>query len=360
MATAPLNIPDAAFAAKTDYFERPSKELVTVIKDFIERFGTPHLWPGHTHTKPEKGSRVTFLAKYSLPKSHHQPERWAPCPCCSPHHPKYFRQGLIAWFPDEGVIRCVGDKCYKKMDPEGYELAMKQLNMAIEAERTADFLLTRIPRIPEYTQILESNLTPLAAIDEMLNRLLPLLDKTFALDLWPAVKTGVLRFVVIRREVRRAADGEEEVRTFADFENYGAISGYIALRPGKSTFASRLRAKIRNLEVINFGSEALARITTMTETEKRAAVKILTWAHKESRRYCGEAEEARRFFSRVTLATINGWSQKEGAITVHFAMDQEGFYIARDASQSHSFIKWPENFWNSIKELEPLTRTKAA
>jgi hypothetical protein len=26
--------------------------------------------------------------------------------------------------------------------------------------------------------------------------------------------------------------------------------------------------------------------------------------------------------------------QKEGAIPVHFAMDQEGFYIARDASQT--------------------------
>src|ERR1035441_8757671 len=115
-----LVIPASAFEVKSDYFERPNTAVVNVILEFIRRFGTPHLWSGHTHTTPTKGSHVTFLGKYSLPKSHHRRAKWAPCPCCSLRHPKYFKQGLIAWFPDEGVIRCVGDKCYRRMDPEGY------------------------------------------------------------------------------------------------------------------------------------------------------------------------------------------------------------------------------------------------
>ena len=144
-----LEIPASAFEVKASYFERPDKATVKLIHEFIKQFGTPHLWWGHTHNPPPKGSRVTFLGKYSLPKTHHRRAKWAPCPCCSPHSPKYFRQGLIAWFPDEGIIRCVGDQCYKKMDPEGYALAMDQLNAEIADQQTAEFLLGRIPNIPE-------------------------------------------------------------------------------------------------------------------------------------------------------------------------------------------------------------------
>jgi hypothetical protein len=355
-----LDIPDSAFQIKADYFERPTV-LVPVIKDFIGRFGTPHLWPGHTHTKPPKGSRVTFLAKYSLPKSHRRPERWAPCPCCSPRHPKYYKQGLIAWFSEEGVIRCVGDKCYKTLDPEGYEIAIKQLNTEIEAERRSDFLLTRIPRIAEYASIIEGNLPAVAAIDDMLNRFSYVIDRTFAFDLWPEVSTGLLRYTVTRREVRRAADGEEEVHTFRDFENYGTIDGFKALRPGSWRFAKKLQMRMENLRAIDFGTESPARIATMTEAEKQKAIKILSFAHREASRLLREAEEVRRFFAPVTIATVNGWSAQESApIRIHLALDHDGLHVARDASQHHTLIRWPEHFWRQLTPLEPLTREKAA
>jgi hypothetical protein len=356
-----LDIPDAAFQVKADYFDRPSRAMVAVIREFIERTGTPHLWPGHTHTKPTIGSRVTFLAKYGLPKSHRRRQRWAPCPCCTLNYPKYFRLGLIAWFPEEGVIRCVGHDCYKKMDPEGYELAMNQLNAEIEDQRTAEFLVARIPRIPDHLRVLNSNLPPLEAIDDMCNRLMSLLSKTFAIDLWPEAKTGTLRYVVMRKEIRRSRNGEQEEHTFADFENYGAIRGHIALKPGSSRFAARLRGKMSNLGVIDFGSEVEARIATMTETEKQAAVKILTWGHKESNRICAQAEEARRFFSQETVATINGWAQQEGCSTrIHLMLDGEGLHIARRANESHSLIRWPKNFWTNIRSLDPLSQAQAA
>jgi hypothetical protein len=356
-----MDIPESTFEVKADYFERPSKELVRLIKEFIDRFGTPHLWWGHTHTHPTKGSRVTFLAKYSLPKSHHAPDRWAPCPCCSPRHPKYFRQGLIAWFPDEGVIRCVGDQCYKKLDPEGYELAMKQLNTEIEAERTENFLLTRIPLIPDYIRTLQTNLPPIEALDQMLNKLQYTLYQTFGFTLWAHVETGILQCTVKRTELRRGRDGEEDLHEFDDFETYGAIAGFSALRPMNWRMAKRLSDRIRNFDLVNFGPDPLPRLSTMTELERRKVVKILTYAHNKARDICAEAEDARRFFTTATLSTINGWSQTEGSPErVHFAMDQEGFYVARDAEESHTRIRWPENFWNTILQLEFLTRSRAA
>lgn len=358
--TEELDIPAAAFAVKADYFQRPSKEVVTLIKKFIDRFGTPHLWYGHTHTKPAQGSRVTFLAKYSLPKSHRRRARWAPCPCCSPRHPKYFRQGLIAWFPDEGVIRCVGDQCYKTMDPEGYELAMSQLNAEIASERSTDFLLGRLPLIPQFGRTIEANLPTVRAIDTMRNNLLSLLDKTLAIDIWPEIKTGMLRTTIFRQEVRRGRGGQEEIHSIPDFADYGSVPGYIALKPERSTFGSRLEARKRNLEAIDFGADTQSKIASMTETDKHKIARILSWSHREAVRLISQAEEARRLFSKESIATINGWAKHENCpIQIHLAIDDDVLRVGRDET-SHFKLPWPERFWDTLRGLDPLSKTALA
>jgi hypothetical protein len=251
--------------------------------------------------------------------------------------------------------------CYKKMDPEGYRLAMDRLNAEIEAERTVDFLLARIPLVPEYVRVFEANLPALEAVDEMLNRLRSLLDTTFGIDLWSEVKGGVLRCVVMRSELRRSSNGQEETHSFYDFQDYGTISGYIALRKSKSTLARQLRKSLDNLRVIDFGNEPAADIAAMTETEKEAAVKILTWVHGKASQIIGRGEEARRFFTPATVATINGWSQQEGCpIGIHFALDERGLHVARRPNEDHSLIQWPANFWNALQHLDPLSRARAA
>jgi hypothetical protein len=66
----------------------------------------------------------------------------------------------------------------------------------------------------------------------------------------------------------------------------------------------------------------------------------LSWVHRETSRICQQAVEARSFFTPATLATINGWSEQDTvAYRVHFAMDAEGFHVARDANQNHSLIR---------------------
>jgi hypothetical protein len=99
----------------------------------------------------------------------------------------------------------------------------------------------------------------------------------------------------------------------------------------------------------------------MTETDKKRAIKILTYGHDKAFELCSEAEDARRFFTPVTIATINGWSQQSGvSIRVHFKMDDEGFHIARDAAEDHTLIRWATNFWNVIHHPERLKKSDAA
>ena len=237
---------------------------------------------------------------------------------------------------------------------------MKQLNAEIAAERTADFLLARIPRIPQYVQTIEANLPTVIAIDAMRNGLLSLLDKKLAIDIWPELRTGTLRTTIFRREVRRGRDGHEEIYLIPDFAEYGFVHGYVALKPGRSTFASRLELRKANLAVLEFGSDVQLRIASMTETEKQKLVKILSWSHREAVRLISQAEEARRFFSNVAITTINGWSSQENCqVRIHLAMDDEAFHVGRDET-SHFRLPWPPHFWNALTNLEPLSKASLA
>ena len=61
-----LDIPASAFKIKADYFDRPDKATIALIKDYIHKFGTPHLWWGHTHTVPMPISAV-YLSADNIP-----------------------------------------------------------------------------------------------------------------------------------------------------------------------------------------------------------------------------------------------------------------------------------------------------
>lgn len=350
-----LEIPESAFEIKANYFERPDPELVKFIRKFIGQFGTPHLWWGHTHTKPQPGSRVTFLAKYTLPETHRRRAKWAPCPCCSLRYPKYFRQGLIAWFPTEGVIRCVGDKCYKKMDPEGYALAMKQLNDEIASDRRSSFLLSRVPQIPACVRLIERSLPTVAAIDALCRDVRYTLLQRLNLDVWHQVRDGFLRVPTTRPESMRSLDGDlVHMLSYAD---YARIDGGLALKPSDARLAAELELRMRNLKDL---AEGMKPVETMTEKEKSKAAEIISWAHAGAKKRLADAIEMRRFFSKATIATMNSWAKHENApYRMHFKMDDENFYIGRDET-SHFAIPWPEHFWLHLNELDPLTKSLAA
>lgn len=354
-----LEIPASAFEIKAWYHERPEPALVKSLLEYIHQSGTPHLWSGHTHTKPTAGSNVTFLGKYALPKSHRRHTLWAPCPCCSLRKPKYFRQGLIAWFPDEGLIRCVGDKCYKRLDPKGYELAMEQLNTEIRQQRSAEFLLSRAPRIPEFLSVIRANLPALAGIDEMVATLQHTLVERLDIDLWPHVRTGMLRAPIFSwAEVEE--DGEIARKMFVVGErDFALLAGYTALKRQRG-FHGQLNDARRVFETLYSDGELLEHVGTMSEVDKHQAMKFFSNSHRHARKVIARAEAARQFFSKVSVATVNSWANlPHSPIALHLAVDEDGFHVGR-SEKSHFLLKWPKNFWDHLRTLDPLSQASAA
>jgi hypothetical protein len=198
------DIPDHFFEPKPFYRDRPAAEAVLrEIKDHIKKTGEPHTWRHHTHSKPVQNARIVYIGTFDLPKSHQAPDRHAPCPCCSPRAPKYSRKGMIAWFPDEHVIRMIGPECFQTLNPDGHWEAVETFDREEGARRTIDYLVGNLHLSGKSIEVLQNALPTLTAIDEVHATLRSRLTDIVRVDLWRHVGRGSLKVHVMSRRLRR-------------------------------------------------------------------------------------------------------------------------------------------------------------
>src|ERR1039458_5524674 len=94
----------------------------------------------------------------------------------------------------------------------------------------------------------------------------------------------------------------------------------------RSWLSKYLEFARHNLETIYFGDEAQVRIGAMTETEKAQLVKILSASHKQACKMIEQAEDVRRFFSKLVVSTLNNWAKQElSGVSLHLRYEDTGF-----------------------------------
>src|SRR5215203_1793516 len=175
----PIEIPDSARAVKANYLEKPNPKLVREIRDFIKATGTPQLWHGHTHTRPPDGSLIVYCGEFDLPDSHHGETKrhlWAPCPACHADSAWYYKDGRIAWFPEEKVIRNIGGNCFAKINKEGHKAALAEYELEEHKRRNREFLLLKAPLVPGAMKVIERAIAVAMDVDivrMVLSRRLP-------------------------------------------------------------------------------------------------------------------------------------------------------------------------------------------
>jgi hypothetical protein len=87
----------------------------------VAEHGESHTWSGHTHTRPEDGARVKYIARFELPEKYQRKKQFLVCPICRPNSRNFGRRdGYIAWFPDEWLIRLIGPDCFAEIDKQGH------------------------------------------------------------------------------------------------------------------------------------------------------------------------------------------------------------------------------------------------
>lgn len=130
--------------------KRPSLKVVEDFLRHLGRTGSPHTWPKISTTTPAKTSRPVLLKKFTIPDAFRLGGRGrAPCPICCPYYPKY-ETGYLAWHPDDGLVRAIGQECGSEFFEEGtFDDALATYDRE-EADRTAKaFLKDEYPKLVE-------------------------------------------------------------------------------------------------------------------------------------------------------------------------------------------------------------------
>jgi hypothetical protein len=352
----PIEIPDESRRVKE--CEYPDEREVAAIWAFIKRTGAPHLYPNHTHTKPPKGSLPVYVEEFTLPKEFRSLERRAPCPCCTDRFPKYWKNGKIAYFPDERVLRLMGPECFATLDAGGHHAALNQLRALRKKRNDIRYLNQNVHLLPILAYTLGEWMPILSSIDEARRALRDRLT-LLKLPLWSKVRDGVLHVTRARRENFRKSDGTSGERTVHDLQVYGPLNGFMFFSPSAKPLAKRL-------EILQHRLNNRGRVPTQLEIETMDAkyrheyAILLQQAITRMRDVLAEATDVRRALSREAMATLNGWSRDPGAdFPIHIDADQDAIYIGRS---DHNRLRIPVDFWfwKALKPLPELAQTQLA
>ena len=362
-----IDVPASAWEIKALFPTRPGDDIISEIKAYVKAFGTPHLWRGHTHSPPAKDAQIVYLDEINLPLSHcgdNNRHKWSPCPVCSPRHPKFYKAGMIAWFPEEGTIRIIGPECFASFNLEGHAAAYNEFRKEQEEKKNEAFLLSHLGFIGEAIEVIEANIPTVREVDRVREILARRIPHLIDFDLWYHIRADQkLRTENERRTVTKDRFGEERVTVVREANIYGPVIGHIMLEPSSKLIMNRLDICKTRLRMIDFGDKYAEHLATLPSNEKGKLAKFLQKEIKKAHELFAELEEVRRFLRPENVATLRGWGKHEDCPTrlhIAFAPDGRQLNIGKTDEQYQTMTVRPP-FWNALRQISilPLQRQAA-
>lgn len=328
-----VDIPETAREPKPIFSELPDFSLVREVRDWIQTNPT-YTWRGHTHTAPGKTEPVEFVGMFELPKGTE-----APCPCCTPNHTK-FRLGLIGWFPQDRLVRLMGRHCFRRLNPQGYELAVSRLEERQGRSSDIAYLTANLHKKADANRAAEMLLDLAEHLDALQLQLGERVRQKLGIDLWQAVRDGgQLKLVT---ETARGA-----FNTI-----YATVSGYRLVDPARKPIAPTLQTAIKTLNSIGQLDAVSA-----TDAERTRAARLFGRGLALMRESFADVDELRRFVSVETTATIRNWSTEDNApARIFMRRDGLSLFIGRSAEQ-YGEIKLRPVIDQPIPQLPSITTT---
>jgi hypothetical protein len=321
-----IEIPQEARTVKDWFTSRESANAVLpAIRAHIQTTGETHTCCCHTHTKPPRDSVPVYIGEFSIPEKYRKAKRFCPCPVCWDEFGK-FGQGKIAWFPDEKVIRLIGDDCFKSLNPEGHEAAQRNWDIEQERKRNTDFLLSNISKLPHVVSIIERGI-PIARAVEKFHEVLHNRLRMAGLNLWPYVRRGGDLPINIReQEFRQNGAGEMYIHEVETTRTFAVLQAYEMLDPTKPRLSEPLQKSLERIKPYLFGGNSESIIAAMSDDVRRGAADALSRAVKLVKEKLAETDHLRRFSERVTVNTLRAWGAHEGC-PVPYNYSHDGSHI---------------------------------
>jgi hypothetical protein len=286
----------------------PSPEIVKEIRDYVADHGESHTWRGHTHTRPSEGAPVVYVGRFELPEKFQRAKQFLVCPVCRPNSRNFGkREGYVAWFPEESIIRLIGPDCFAEINKEGHEEAIQELKNREKRKSEIDFLISWRDQHRLALKVLMATQRVARALDGFGAEIRRRLYDTLNVNLWQHVRTGELQ---VTREI---TDIQRPGKTLFLSDRFGSLDGFKLLDP-----------KMRKLELkfgpyVAFLDEILAidehkwseRIDRLSNPELGHLAKKLGAALDAARDLRAEVVDLRRFISPANLGTLRRWGGPE-------------------------------------------------
>jgi hypothetical protein len=297
-----VEIPASAREPKPLFAELPEFQLVREVRDWVLN-NPPYLWRGHTHTTPSKTEPVEFVGAFEMPQGIE-----TPCPCCTPNHTK-FRLGIIGWFPDTKFVRLMGRHCFKRLNPEGYRLAVERLQERQGTASTIAYLTANLHKKTQAKKAAESAIDIAQHLDDLQYQLGERVRLKLGIDLWQAVRDGgQLKLVT---ETARGAFNT----------HYATVSGYRLVDPARKQLVPSINTAISALDAIPYFD-----IASGSDADRAKAARFFGKGLGLLREVFADMDDLKQFVSVPTTATIRNWSAQETA-PAKIYMRREGLSI---------------------------------
>jgi hypothetical protein len=266
-----LDIPESARVVKPWFPTRESAMAeLPKIRKHLEDGGETFTYPGHTHTKPQKGAEPQYIGEFEMSGRRPRSIREAPCPCCWDRFRK-FLSGMIAWFPEDQVIRLIGPDCFATLNPDGHRRAKRRYQDEQEAAKDRSHLLSQLPKLAKAINTILQAAEVGAAVDAFHHDLHVDFGK-IGLHLWTHVQDeGSLKVWGKVRSVIEKGARAGEMRDYEDLVPYRSLQGYRMLAKDRPMFEGPLRACAERLRPYDVGEERRAGVDAMNDAEVREA-----------------------------------------------------------------------------------------
>jgi hypothetical protein len=312
-----IAIPEAARRVKADFPEFPSNEIVQEILEFVRDTGEPWLWRGHTHTPIPEGSVPKYVWEFDVPEFGSKRQAIAPCPHCQPNAPKY-KHGVIAYFPDEHVIRLMGADCFRATNPEAHEVAKRELERFQRSVRNQRYLQERLPLLPDLIHAAEAAFPQAEALDAVQANLVREVQGLMLQTLQQALRSGELRVRSKGKEATFSREGVAGTRDVEVLERFGAVDGVKLLMELRSPIQPKLRAVTEKLRELNSRYVDDPKLKEMHDGEKASLVRGFQQASRRLTDIYASIKDRQRFIAPANLATLARWSEQEAPEVVVF------------------------------------------
>ncbi|EUB95896.1 hypothetical protein PMI07_002384 [Rhizobium sp. CF080] len=131
---------------------RPEEVFVEGWKQHLADTGYPENFENVSTCRPHDMAGIVLLSgELKIPRARRFDGALAPCPLCSPGSPK-FEIGVLAWFPAERTVQCIGHDCARRHLGEEYSQAAVVYRRESKAKRIISIwaeLQDRAPRLRE-------------------------------------------------------------------------------------------------------------------------------------------------------------------------------------------------------------------